>query len=446
MRYTGCEMEVLTRCTVRGSYKYTPVTLQSERITIHDADDLYAQIPIGAAKLEGELEKSGQLNVDTSIVGTFDAAESIARDDLNGDCERATHVLTSLTVGAFEFYSGAAVSAGGGVGAFGMGAGGKSRSERTLLTRSGTGEACKSSRGEDERPPEGCGALLRVEATPIAAARQAKTAPIPEAPPPESPPEAPAPESPEPEASTEPTRPVAAPFADAPSTSDTSDTYVAGPPPPRGDLTYAPGFLLGVRGPFGIHVGNLEQGVSLGRYMGFAAGATLEIGYRLSSVFSLVGTGTAFAGTPAQSSDDCPTGVKCRGRIFSGGADLVVTPYRDERLWLGLGAEYSYIIIQRDGDFDDDAGAAHTLDMDRRYAAVGPRISIGRDFADSYVPWIQYGFMLSYSLRAGISASGKNDLDGQNQPLSGKPGITHTILFLGRFHFDTGLVPSDPHG
>jgi hypothetical protein len=439
VRYTGCEMEVLTRCKVSGSYAYTPVTLQSERITIHDADELYANIPVGAAKLEGELEKSGQLNVDTSIVGTWDAADNPTRDDLEGDCGKATHVLTSLTVGAFEFYSGAATTAGGGVNALGVGAGAKTRSAHTLLSRSGTGEACKTAKFDDTRPPEGCGALLRVEATPIGAAR-AKAAPVPvEPPPPEtappattdlppgSVPEGPASEEPV-AATTEPDPPVADPVVDTPAPA---------PPPPRGELEYGPGFLLGLRGPFALHFGNPEKGVELSRYSPFTAAFVLESGARLSDTFSVVGT-ASIAGGSAGGNDECPTGVKCRALILGAGADLVINPTGNGGLWLGVGGEYSYLVLRRESEQSADTA----IDMDRRYGALGPRISIGTDFEDSYVPQIQYGFMLAYSLRFGVSASGKNEVDGADVPLSGDPGVSHTFLLLGRFHFDLGLAAS----
>lgn len=440
VRYTGCEMEVLTRCKVKGAYAYTPVTLQSERITIHDADELYANIPVGAAKLEGELEKSGQLNVDTSIVGTYDSSESVTRDELEGDCERATHVLTSLTVGAFEFYSGAATTAGGGVNALGVGAGGKTRSEQTLLSRSGTGEACKTAKFDDARPPEGCGALLRVEATPIGAAK-AKAAPpiVVDEPPPEETPLEPGsvPETPPPAE-----EPVAAKEPDPPVADPVVDTNVPPPPPTHGDLKYGPGFLLGLRGPFAGHFGHPEAGVQLGHYSPFTAAFVLEAGARLNSVLSIVGTASIAGGSGGSSNDECPTGVKCRALILGAGADVVINPSGGGGLWLGAGGEYSYMMLKREGDFEPDGGPVQTYDMDRRYGAIGPRLSIGTDFADSYVPQIQYGFMIAYSLRFGLSASGKNQIAGTDVPLSGDPGISHTILLLGRFHFDLGLQES----
>lgn len=425
VRYGGCEMEVLSRCRVKGSYKYTPVTLQAERVTIKDADELYAQIPVGAAKLEGELAKSGQLEVDTSIVGTFDAeSNALGRDDLEGECSTATHVLTTLTVGAFEFFSGAAVGAGAGGSALGVGAGGKTRSERSLLSRSGDAESCKRSARSDTSPPDGCGALIRVEATPLGVARSASPEPT-------SPPAA----APRGEPGPEPAPPAAdAPAAiPAPGVVDTPT-----PPPIRGRVGYGPGFVLGLRGPFGIHFGALEDGASLHRYSLFSAGGVLEIGYRLTPALALAATGTLFSGSAGNVSDECPNGVKCRATIVGAGANLIVSPSGGEGFWVGGGASASWVITRREGTFDD-AGTQHTLTTARTYSAVGPDVGLGVDFADSYVAWINYGFMLGYAFRKTLSASGSNQLDGQSLPLgNGDLGTTHTLLLVGRFHFDFG--------
>lgn len=181
VRYESCEMEVLARCNLPGSYKYTPTTRKLERVSIHDADELYAELPVGAAKLEGKLAQAGQLEVAMHVVGRFDAAPN---DDaaLEGSCSRATHVITGLTAGAFEFSSGASSEAGGGVGAFGAGAGARSARSKELINRDGQPEACGQSSSSDEIPPEGCAALLRIEVTPIADLAVGKPPGAPESP------------------------------------------------------------------------------------------------------------------------------------------------------------------------------------------------------------------------------------------------------------------------
>src|SRR5258708_54656 len=58
VHYVGCEMEVLRQCTAPGAYAYAPTTRQRDKIAIRDADELYANLPLGAAALEGKLAKA----------------------------------------------------------------------------------------------------------------------------------------------------------------------------------------------------------------------------------------------------------------------------------------------------------------------------------------------------------------------------------------------------
>jgi hypothetical protein len=93
VRYSGCEMEVLASCNAPGKYRYTALTPKRDRVTIKNADDLYASIPLGAARLEAKLETAGQLDVDMSVVGRYAADKTgIHEGDLEGpDCAKATH-------------------------------------------------------------------------------------------------------------------------------------------------------------------------------------------------------------------------------------------------------------------------------------------------------------------------------------------------------------------
>lgn len=168
VRYSGCEMKVLPECSARGAYQYAPLTTKRDRVKIANADDLYANLPAHAVKFEATLKRSGELNVAMTIVGRFEAERAeIVADELAGDCAGATHVLGALTVGAFDFFAGAESAAviGGEVGGFR--AGGRSTAERETLAQDGDDAACgKAARG-DTQPPDGCGALLRVEVVPI---------------------------------------------------------------------------------------------------------------------------------------------------------------------------------------------------------------------------------------------------------------------------------------
>ena len=164
VRYEGCEMEVLRDCRVEGGYGYSPATRQDDRVHIRDEDALYANIPIHAVKFEGALRSAGELTVTMSMVGRYEATrDKVRKSDLKGDCEGATHAIVSLTAGAFEFFTGAEDGSSGGVGLAGVGAGAKSAHEHTTLNRAGRSEACDKATNHDKEPPDGCGAVLRIE-------------------------------------------------------------------------------------------------------------------------------------------------------------------------------------------------------------------------------------------------------------------------------------------
>ena len=165
VRYEGCEMEVLTGCGVAGTYDFVPLSRKQERVSIQNADELYARLPVGAAALEGKLERSGQLVVDMTIVGRKQADRHVVgRSELTGRCDGATHVLTGLTVGAFSLYAGAAIEAGASVQVGHAGAGAGTNRAREMLASDGDLEQCGFAEGD---APEGCAALLRVEAVPL---------------------------------------------------------------------------------------------------------------------------------------------------------------------------------------------------------------------------------------------------------------------------------------
>ncbi|HSN97758.1 MAG TPA: SUMF1/EgtB/PvdO family nonheme iron enzyme [Candidatus Nanopelagicales bacterium] len=175
VRYEGCEMEVLRRCQAPGKYRYTGITRKRDRVTMRDSDELYASIPAYAAKFEGKLETAGQLNVAMTIVGTYEAdGAMLHEDELSGECAGATHVVTALTAGAFEFFAGAEAEASAGVEAMGAAAGGKTKSQHETLNQDGDEAACEKATSKDQEPPEGCGALLRVEVVPLGPARSAE--------------------------------------------------------------------------------------------------------------------------------------------------------------------------------------------------------------------------------------------------------------------------------
>lgn len=185
VHYEGCELSMLSQCRVKGTYGYSGITRKQSKVTIKDADELYASMPAFAMKLEGKLKSAGQLNVQMTLVGRYEAQGAPATTaDLEGDCDGATHVVAALAVGAFTFFAGSDAEVGGGGTFMGAGAGGKSTANRELLQRDGDEASCSQSTANDKLPPEGCGAALQLEVIPLATARPAAAAVL--APPPYS--------------------------------------------------------------------------------------------------------------------------------------------------------------------------------------------------------------------------------------------------------------------
>jgi hypothetical protein len=174
VRYTGCEMEVLASCSAPGKYAYTAITPKRDHVAIRNEDDLYANIPLGAAKLEGKLASSGELDVDMAIVGRYASDRAVVTaDQLQGpDCARATHVVSALTVGAFDFSAGSDAAVSGGASVGNAGGGASSSSSRELLNSDGQRTACGTAKTSDASPPEACGAIVRLEVVPLGQAKQ----------------------------------------------------------------------------------------------------------------------------------------------------------------------------------------------------------------------------------------------------------------------------------
>jgi len=175
VHYEGCELNVLTECKSpqKLAYTYTGITPKDEDVNINNDQDLYANIPVHAAEFEAKLAQTGKLTAAMHIVGMYESTGvSPATDQLEGECTGATHVVASIAVGAFEFSAGASSDASASASLFGAGVGGKSDSSKETLSRDGNIRACDSAHHDDKSPPEGCGALLRLELLPVRAKGQ----------------------------------------------------------------------------------------------------------------------------------------------------------------------------------------------------------------------------------------------------------------------------------
>ena len=168
-RYDGCALDVLYRCNLGGQYAYRPLTHKRDEIRIRDADALWAELPLGAAELEGTLSREGQINVDMTVVGRLETDPDAVKGSRDAACSGATHVVSGMTVGAFAMYTGAAVEGSASASAGGFGGGLSSSRSRGVLRKDGDFEACSEVSMSEGVPPTQCAALLRVELVPLGA-------------------------------------------------------------------------------------------------------------------------------------------------------------------------------------------------------------------------------------------------------------------------------------
>ena len=87
VRYGDCEMEVLPNCEAPGAYRYNPLNPKNEVVNINDESALYANIPIGAAKIKADMGSTRQFAIDLTLVGRFESDNDVVhRDSLNEAC------------------------------------------------------------------------------------------------------------------------------------------------------------------------------------------------------------------------------------------------------------------------------------------------------------------------------------------------------------------------
>ena len=162
-------LRVLTSCKVGDAkYEYAGVSRKEQVIQLTSQDDLAVSLPISSAKLGGEVKSGRSIDLALVRVGQSSAPlGSITRDQLQGSCEGATHVIQTATVGAFSMSTGSVGKVGALAEMFGVGATAKSESERKTMTKDGSLEACRTSDPDASAPPAECRSQLQVTLLPL---------------------------------------------------------------------------------------------------------------------------------------------------------------------------------------------------------------------------------------------------------------------------------------
>ncbi|MBI2394062.1 MAG: hypothetical protein HYV09_31110 [Deltaproteobacteria bacterium] len=177
VKYTGCKIEVLDRCSdnsiagkfgTYGQPQWTSGTVQG--FDIADEGELYAKLPLGAVSLSAKVAAGETLHLKYFVSGVaIDSRDMVYAKDLAGypGCQGATHFVSSYNLGAFELESTSHVEGEAEASSFGAGAGGKAKHKEAQLGHGGDLKSCTTNNLNACRVPIRL-VLRKIEAAPDA--------------------------------------------------------------------------------------------------------------------------------------------------------------------------------------------------------------------------------------------------------------------------------------
>lgn len=174
VRYDCQGLQVLKGCSVKGAspdpYTFVGVSLKEDQVQIETLDQLKANLPASAVKLEGELTSGASIDIGLLMIGRKSVPNDVVvRDDLTGPgCAGATHFVRSAIVGAFAVEKGTQGKARVAAEIFKAGAAAGSEANQRVANRDGKPEECQVAKPGDKTPPDQCRAAVTIELYPIA--------------------------------------------------------------------------------------------------------------------------------------------------------------------------------------------------------------------------------------------------------------------------------------
>ncbi len=157
-------LHIVRGCKRAGAYKFAAVSRKEDTLQLASADEVQANVPLGLATFGASLKRGSTIDVGVVLVGKRSTiASDVARGELEGKCEGATHVVRAATVGAFAVGTGTRGSARAVAELFGKSVQGSSDASRSSLNKDGDLEACRSSKSDSATPPDQCQSPIRLE-------------------------------------------------------------------------------------------------------------------------------------------------------------------------------------------------------------------------------------------------------------------------------------------
>lgn len=172
VRYADCAIELLRGCAdggIPGRYgRYRDPVFTSgtvEGFVMNDEDELWARLPLGAARFGSTVRVGRSLELRYHVSGVVQATrDAVGRSALgdNPRCAGATHFVSAYNLGAFELLSHKEARAGAEAGVEGSaGIGARTASESSNLKQGGNLTSCETQAQRQCRVP------IRLELRPI---------------------------------------------------------------------------------------------------------------------------------------------------------------------------------------------------------------------------------------------------------------------------------------
>jgi len=147
----GCNvsLHVLPNCKAKGKYVFSSYNARDTKLA-HDANELFAKLPLGAATLSGKLKGTRAIRADYVMAGveSVEIGTTFQREELIGECGGATHIVSKIYVGGFGLAAGESREIEGGASVFavpglgGIGGGAKHEAAVEHLQHEGSAKAC----------------------------------------------------------------------------------------------------------------------------------------------------------------------------------------------------------------------------------------------------------------------------------------------------------------
>lgn len=163
----GTSVRVLPGCTADGSYRSESVSPKADIVRFATREQLSAKLPFSGLALANTVGVDGTSErvVDLAIVTRTRASAPllpVGRPELRGDCEGATHVVTSFQRGAFTLAARSSTDIAASADVLGLGARGASGASSIVSKSDGDPGACR------QESASACDALLTIAVRPLA--------------------------------------------------------------------------------------------------------------------------------------------------------------------------------------------------------------------------------------------------------------------------------------